>query len=283
MHKRLLYIVLIVGLSILLSPSLYAQSAPTVVATGNCGDRPEDSAGCVSGSDQPNVTWTLYSDSTLVIEGIGRMGSYYSDLGYISSYQMKIKSVHFSAGIEYIGRYALSYLNNLEKITVDPANPYYESPANSNCLIEKQNANDRNVLLFMGNGFIPEGVEVMRDYALCDNYRMTSVTIPRSVKQMGETTPPCGIGHYTPFSLPSLTEIHVQWTSADELPTWIVNSPSIYMANRITLYVPCGTKSIYKSALPWKNCKTIVEEGGPIVVKPNDPSMGTVTIELVNE
>ena len=266
MHKRLLYIGLLFGLSLSLSPSLYAQSTPT--------------DGCVHLCDQPNATWTLYSDSTLVIEGTGRMGSYVTE--YRNLYGSKIKSVHFSAGIEYIGRYALSYLNNLEKITVDPANPYYESPANSNCLIEKQNANDRNVLLFIGNGFIPDGVEVLRDYAICDNYRMTSVTIPRSVKQMGETEPPCGIGHYTPFYLPSLSEIHVQWTSADELPTWMMN-PSIYRANQITLYVPCGTKSIYKSALPWKNCKTIIEEGGPVVVNVNDPSMGTVTIELVNE
>lgn len=280
MHKRLLYIGLLFGLSILLGPSLYAQSAPTVVATGNCGDQEPSYDGCVHVSDQPNATWTLYSDSTLVIEGTGRMGSYVTD--YRNMYGSKIKSVHFSAGIEYIGRYALSYLNNLEKITVDPANPYYESPDNCNCLIEKENVNDTSVLLFIGNGFIPDGVEVLRDYAICDNYRMTSVTIPRSVKQMGETEPPCGIGHYTPFYLPSLSEIHVQWTSADELPTWMMN-PSIYMASYITLYVPCGTKSIYKSALPWKNCKAIIEEGGPIVVKPNDPSMGSVTIEIINE
>ena len=280
MHKRLLYIGLLFGLSILLGPSLYAQSAPTVVATGNCGDQEPSYDGCVHVSDQPNATWTLYSDSTLVIEGTGRMGSYVTD--YRNMYGSKIKSVHFSAGIEYIGRYALSYLNNLEKITVDPANPYYESPDNCNCLIEKENVNDTIVLLFIGNGFIPDGVEVLRDYAIRDNYRMTSVTIPRSVKQMGETEPPCGIGHYTPFYLPSLSEIHVQWTSANELPTWMMN-PSIYMASYITLYVPCGTKSIYKSALPWKNCKTIIEEGGPVVVNVNDPSMGTVTIELVNE
>lgn len=278
--KRLLYIGLLFGLSILLSPSLYAQSAPTVVATGNCGDQEPSYDGCVHVSDQPNATWTLYSDSTLVIEGTGRMGSYVTD--YRNMYGSKIKSVHFSAGIEYIGRYALSYLNNLEKITVDPANPYYESPDNCNCLIEKENVNDTSVLLFIGNGFIPDGVEVLRDYAICDNYRMTSVTIPRSVKQMGETEPPCGIGHYTPFYLPSLSEIHVQWTSADELPTWMMN-PSIYRANQITLYVPCGTKSIYKSALPWKNCKTIIEEGGPVVVNVNDPSMGSVTIEIINE
>ena len=282
MHKRLLYIGLLFGLSILLSPSLYAQSAPTIIASGNCGDRPADEGGCVGISDQPDVTWTLYSDSTLVIEGSGRMGSG-SAMGYRNGYANRIKSVHFSAGIEYIGRYALSYLNNLEKITVDPANPYYESPDNCNCLIEKENVNDTSVLLFIGNGFIPDGVEVMRDYALCDNYRMTSVTIPRSVKQMGETNPPCGIGHYTPFSLPSLTEIHVQWTSAEELPTWMVNSPSIYMASYITLYVPCGTRNMYKNAVPWKKCKAIVEEGGPIVVKPNDPSMGSVTIEIINE
>ncbi len=280
MHKRLLYIGLLFGLSILLSPSLYAQSTPTIVATGNCGDQEPSYDGCVHVSDQPNATWTLYSDSTLVIEGTGRMGSFVTD--YRNLYGSKIKSVHFSAGIEYIGRYALSYLNNLEKITVDPANPYYESPDNCNCLIEKENVNDTSVLLFIGNGFIPDGVEVLRDYAICDNYRMTSVTIPRSVKQMGETEPPCGIGHYTPFYLPSLSEIHVQWTSADELPTWMMN-PFIYRANLITLYVPCGTKNMYRNAVPWKNCKTIIEEGGPVVVNVNDPSMGSVTIEIINE
>ena len=72
MHKRLLYIVLIVGLSLSLSPSLYAQSAPTVVATGNCGDQEPSYDGCVHLCDQPSATWTLYSDSTLVIEGTGR-------------------------------------------------------------------------------------------------------------------------------------------------------------------------------------------------------------------
>lgn len=281
MHKRLLYIGLFVGLSLLLGSSVYAQSTPTVVASGNCGDQEPPPGGCVPKCDQPNATWTLYSNDSLAIEGTGRIGSYITE--YRNGYQSRIKTVHFSAGIEYIGRYTLSYLPNLERIIVDPANPYYASPDNCNCLIEKQNENDKNVLLFIGNGYIPDGVEVMRDYALCDNYRMTSVEIPRSVKQMGETTPPCGIGHTSPFYLPSLTEIHVNWTSADELPTWMVNSPSIYMASYITLYVPCGTKNIYKNAIPWKNCKTIVEEGGPIVVKANDASMGSVTIELVNE
>ena len=279
MHKRLLYIVLIVGLSLSLSPSLYAQSTPTIVATGNCGDQEPSYDGCVHLCDQPNATWTLYSDSTLVIEGTGRMGSFVTE--YRNSYGSKIKSVHFSAGIEYIGRYALSYLNNLEKITVDPANPYYESPDNCNCLIEKENVNDTSVLLFIGNGFIPDGVEVMRDYALCDNYRMTSVTIPRSVKQMGETNPPCGVGRWTPLDLTSLLDIYVQWTTEEELPVWTMTTPRITNKNYITLHVPCGTKSLYKSAAGWKDCKKIVEDGSPVTVNVNDPSMGTVTIEII--
>ena len=121
MHKRLLYIGLLFGLSLSLSPSLYAQSTPTIVATGNCGDQEPSYDGCVHLCDQPNATWTLYSDSTLVIEGTGRMGSYVTE--YRNLYGSKIKSVHFSAGIEYIGRYALSYLNNLEKLHRDESIP----------------------------------------------------------------------------------------------------------------------------------------------------------------
>lgn len=253
--RKWLYIGLLFGLLLCSSASLCMAADPT---TGYCGDV-FSQGDCASGSDQPNATWTLYNGDSVVIDGTGSMGSYV-DMEYRHYYNSYIKAVHFSAGIEHVGRYALSYLPNLERITVDPNNPYYESPDNCNCLIEKENEYDKNVLLYIGNGYIPEGVEVLRDYAIHDNYRLTSITIPRSVKQMGETKTPCTIGSSSPFDLESLTEIHVQWTTEDELPKWTMTT-KIRNAYKITLYVPCGTAEMYKKAAGWKECKAIVEEG----------------------
>ena len=224
--------------------------------SGNCGDRILSNGKIVS--DSSNVTWTLYSDS-LAFVGIGAMGTTASGANGQANY---IKKVSFSKDITFIGRYTLSQMTKLEKITVDPENANYFSPEGSNCLIERANENDTNILLFIGNGFIPEGVEVLRNYALCDNYRMTSITIPRSVKQMGEKTPHQDVGYNeSPIRLPSLTEIHVQWTTEEELPEWLADK-FILNANKITLYVPCGTKSIYQNAAPWNTCKKIVDGSG---------------------
>lgn len=224
--------------------------------SGYCGDRILSNGNIIS--DSPNVTWTLYSDS-LAFVGEGAMGTTQSGANSQANY---IKKVSFSKDITFIGRYALSYMNKLEKITVDPENANYISPDNCNCLIEKANENDTNILLAIGNGYIPEGVEVLRNYALCDNYRLTSITIPRSVRQMGEKTPRQDVGYdESPFQLSSLKEIHVQWTSEEELPVWIAKK-EIKNASNITLYVPCGTKSIYQNAAPWNTCKKIVDGSG---------------------
>lgn len=252
MPLRLRHIIFLFAL--LLGASLtHVQAA---IPTGCCGDRKPNAEGIIV-SDSTNVQWTLYSDSVAFV-GEGAMGTTGS---VSSSYRSSVKKVSFSKDITFIGRYTLSYMNNLEQITVDPENANYYSPEGSNCLIERANEYDTNIMLGIGNGYIPEGVEVMRNYALCDNYRLTSITIPRSVRQMGEKTPQQGVGYdETPFQLPTLTEIHVQWTSEEELPVWI-SKKKINNADKIKLYVPCGTKSIYQNAVPWNTCKAIVEEG----------------------
>ena len=249
--RKWLYIGLLFGL-LCSSASLCAQAT----ASGYCGDRKPNGIGYIV-SDSTNVAWTLYTDSVAFV-GEGAMGTKRTTASDKASY---IKKASFSKDITFIGRYSLSYMNDLEQITVDPENPNYESPDNCNCVIEKENENDKNILLFIGNGFIPEGVEVLRNYALCDNYRLTSVTIPRSVKQMGEKTTHQEVGpNESPFKLSSLKEIHVKWTTEEELPEWLTNK-EIENANQITLYVPCGTAEMYKEAAGWKECKAIVEEG----------------------
>ena len=271
MPKRLLYIGLMIGL--LLGSPLFVCAQAT--ASGYCGDRKPNGKGYIV-SDSTNVTWTLYTDSVAFV-GEGAMGTRRTTASDEAS---KIKKASFSKDITFIGRYSLSYMNDLEQITVDPENQNYESPDNCNCVIEKENENDKNILLFIGNGFIPEGVEVLRNYALCDNYQLTSVTIPRSVKQMGEKTEHQEVGpNESPFKLSSLTEIHVQWTTEEELPEWLTNK-EIVNANKITLYVPCGTESIYANAEPWKKCKNIVGES-PVTVEVNNAAMGSVKIEII--
>lgn len=251
MFTRYVHRILLIALVLTGAGASYVRAQ-----SGNCGDRILSNGKIVS--DSSNVTWTLYSDS-LAFVGIGAMGTTASGANGQANY---IKKVSFSKDITFIGRYTLSQMTKLEKITVDPENANYFSPEGSNCLIERANENDTNILLFIGNGFIPEGVEVLRNYALCDNYRMTSITIPRSVKQMGEKTPHQDVGYNeSPIRLPSLTEIHVQWTTEEELPEWLADK-FILNANKITLYVPCGTKSIYQNAAPWNTCKKIVDGSG---------------------
>lgn len=246
--RKWLYIGLLFGL--LCSPlALYAQEAPIKVASGYCGD----------GENYENVTWTVYSNDSLSIVGTGAMGSNSNGEGYNnfeSDLRQKVRTVYFSDGLTYIGRYALSYLSNLAYITVDPKNEFYDSRDNCNCLIE---TGTKTLLFTSLNCFIPDGVEILRDYAISDAYGITSIRIPRSVKQMGESAPPTN--RSTPFVTLTMKDIWVEWETEEELPKWMMNNPSIMYAYNITLHVPCGTEEMYSKATPWKTCKAIEKHG----------------------
>lgn len=270
MRKQLLYIGWLVGL--LLGSPLFvcAQDEPTVVASGFCGD----------GDNYENVTWTIYSNDSLAVIGTGAMGTNSINFsGYAGQFlPEKVKKAYFSDGLTYIGRYALSYLHNLAYITVDPANEYYDSRDNCNCLIETKT----KTLLFTSlNCFIPNGVEIIRDYAISDAYGIESIRIPRSVKQMGEEAP--GVDG-PPICALSLKDLYLEWETKEELPVWVhptyteTKIPTS-VANNLTLHVPCGTKEMYENAKPWNTCKAIEEYGCCVIAEGDcsDAGDGSVT------
>ena len=78
-------------------------SAKTIIDSGECG------------AESDNVTWVLYDDGELSVNGNGQIRNY----NYSTSplYNNKsIKKVSFSKGITNIGAYFLNQCENLENI-----------------------------------------------------------------------------------------------------------------------------------------------------------------------
>ncbi len=98
-----------------------------------------------------------------------------------------IPSLYIPSSVEYIYPYVSSYedadvlslsFDNISSISVDPANPYFDSRDNCNALIET--ATNR-LMVGTPNMTIPDDVTTIGTFALC---RQTSVTIPASVTRI---------------------------------------------------------------------------------------------------
>ena len=72
---------------------------------------------------------------------------------------------------------------NLKTITVDPANPVYDSRNNCNAIIETKS---NSLIIACSNTVIPEGVTSISDYAFSSCKALTSVSIPESVTTIGK-------------------------------------------------------------------------------------------------
>ena len=109
---------------------------------------PIDSGYC--GAQGNNLTWTLYSDSTFIINGSGAMQDYSVNAPWYSSYRNKIKTLVITDGVTSIGVTAFAYCSNLIAVT------------------------------------IPNSVVIIGQYAfhICDS--LSRVTIPDSVISIGD-------------------------------------------------------------------------------------------------
>ena len=119
--------------------------------------------------------------------------------------------------------------------------------------------------------------------------KLTSITIPATVESVGNEpfTSDDGVDyHYTNVTKGyafkgciNLTDIYVEWTSDSAIPNWISVSNKSPQSS-ITLYVPCGTESIYAAKTGWKDYT--IDGGGSYTVTvqtaTGDTSMGTVSI-----
>jgi len=104
-------------------------------ASGQCGD---------------NLTWVLYGNGELVIDGTGEMWSWSFGTSPWYSHKNSIKTVTMNNGVTTIGDYAFYGLNNLVNVT------------------------------------IPEGVTSFGDSAFSFCLRLSSISIPKTVKTLGQ-------------------------------------------------------------------------------------------------
>ncbi len=130
MKKKLLLLATAVLLAVLCTVGIGAVS-DTVTAEGTCGD---------------NLTWVLYSDGELVIDGTGKMWDWDRE-GAAPWYSKcsSIKTVTIGDNVTSIGDYAFYYCTSLTSVT------------------------------------IPDSVTFIGNYAFSDCTSLTSITIPDSV------------------------------------------------------------------------------------------------------
>lgn len=116
-----------------------------------------------------------YIDSIYIPETVEKIG----DL--VLWQDEELKSLRIPASVKYIGKRFTH--NPINSLTVDPANPFYDSRDNCNALIHT--ATNTLLAAAQHNASIPEGVEAIEDYALkwCDIG--PDLNLPTSVSKVG--------------------------------------------------------------------------------------------------
>lgn len=193
------------------------------VYNGNCG---------ANGS---NLTWSLNtSTGVLTISGSGAMAGYAVNDVPWAAFRDAITSVALPNGLTNIGSNAFNRCTQITSISI-PSN-VTEIGITSFYGCTK--------LTYVG---IPSSVTTIKTGAFQDCTSLTTIIIPNSVTS---------IGSQAFYGTSSLTSICVFWT--ENIPKWT----SMTNKSGITLYVPCGTKSLYKSTTGWKNYTVVDTPSG---------------------
>lgn len=165
-----------------------------VTATGTCGT---------------NLTWTLYDDGELVIEGTGEMTNWpdYTNVPWYY-HSSSIKKVTIENSVTTIGDHAFYYCENLSGIHIHDAVTYIGDFAFSRTGIEKYTvdsdnanySNDENGVLFDKNKTkliqypagnptqiytVPDSVKTIADYSFYQSESLVKAVIPNSVTYIG--------------------------------------------------------------------------------------------------
>lgn len=106
-------------------------------------------------------------------------GSALQSIGEIAFASTNLSSVSIPASVTSIGEYAFSSCSNLATITVAAGNTVYNSPEGSNAIIE---TTSKKLIVGCKGTTIPNGVEIIGDYAFNECTGLQSITIPASVK-----------------------------------------------------------------------------------------------------
>ena len=171
----------------------------------------------ISGSCGANLTWTLYNDGELIVEGTGAMSNYSMDTSPWAIYSESITkatikegvttigdyafqgcraltSASLPTGLTSIGKYAFQRCEALVTINIPTTvvsmgiGAFYYCSLTSLTLPEGIKNIEQST--FTGNEFtsvvIPQGVTVIGVNSFCDCKQLESVIIPNSVQTIGE-------------------------------------------------------------------------------------------------
>ena len=171
------------------------------------------------------------------------------------------------------GEGAFHNCSKLQSITVDEANPIYDSRDNCNALIETAT---NTLLKGCKNTIIPNNISIIGPKAFFSINELNSITIPNSVEQL-ETSAFAGCNSLMTIILPSnLTYIGVGALNCCGLTSIVSKSPipptaynsqweygydnSFMGVNRdIPIYIPFGTIDAYTIAPGWDYFNNFIE------------------------
>lgn len=90
----------------------------------------------------------------------------------------QLTSITIPAKVSFIGSQAFGNCPMLDSFTVASENEYFESPANNKAIVEKET---KRLLYGLNGGYIPEGVEIIGQFAFDGRVLTEEITIPNTV------------------------------------------------------------------------------------------------------
>ena len=191
---------------------------------------------------------------------------------YAISWCNYLRELNIPASVTSISNNALYYTTrSLTSLIVDADNQVYESPDNSNVIIEKST---NKLLLGCKGSLIPSNITEIGDMAFYGISGLT-ITIPNSITKIG----------YGAFAYCSAAIITAEYQDLSSI--WVADGAfSGASNNNMILRVPAGTKNAYKEAQGWSAfpVDNIFEgdEGTEFTATMNGVSM-TFTITSISE
>ena len=242
----------------------------SVLATGSCGQ---------------SLTYTVYSDLSMVISGTGEMLDYMGETPHIdANYYQKIESVVIEDGVTSIGEFAFYDFIHLTSMSIANSVTKIGNAAFYDCS-SLTSLDIPNSVIEIGNGAfygcyeltsitIPSGVKVISPVLFFNCTGLTSVTIPNGVTEIGNAAFECcssltsvvipssvtSIGDAAFELCSSLTSV----TVGNATPV-AISSSTFNQVDKTAciLLVPAGSKSAYESAEGWSEFVNIEESGEP--------------------
>ena len=210
-----------------------------------------------------------------------------------------LSSLHISANVTSIEDRAFAYCSGLESIVVDGGNTVYDSRDNCNALIKTSN---NTLLIGCKNTAIPSTVKIIAEGAFRGCAELISLEIPEGVTTIGgsafrgctgleSVTLPSTITSIGTYAFSAFDEVYNLTTVTVGMTTPVTITANVF-PNRAnsTLYVPKGTKELYKAANYWKEFMEIIEIGedepNRLYAQDITARMGTqasIPVVLVNE